>query len=446
MKATAVIHTLIPAILGAILPTAHARVVAVQPNGGEPSKESQIILNNLWTSVHGEEKPRPVVKAEKTVPKAPSFNGMFSGEGNKFLKAAEARVKGVATGGGSGGSLLASFKGDKKDKKKKDEGLLGTLKSAGKAAQKGGDLKAELKRAKDDLLDIQQWNDFAKGYYAQWKKDKAEYLKNLVAYKSGLIKVEVDDKYKAKKKMEGSTKPLDKEIHVISGSLDVPVRNQEARGTCASFTGSRVMEIVLKQNGLDADLSEQYFYWSSKPKCQTSKCNDEGSWFFQGFEYSVNAGTPNIPLEKDCPYNPKKVAGNDTQIPLKDGCAQGYAKVRKYEILKDTYDQVVDAIKANRPVAAAYYLSENFFDTSGIVTNRDAQKSNKEHAGGHAIVLTGYMALPEKYWAEEGKVCFITANSWGKGWGVGGYSCLTERWMQEHAISYFTVVEEMEVI
>ena len=393
--------------------------------------------------MHGEEKPRPVVKGERESPPVPSFAGLLKGEKNKFLEAARDRVAQLSSQ--SGGNLLSSLKEGGK-KKKKEEGLLGTLKSVGKAAKNTGDLKANLMKAKNDLTNLTQWNDFVTGYYESWKKDRAAYLANLVAYKAGLVNVEIDDRFRIKKKMGGSTQPLDKDIHVISASLDVPVRDQAQRGTCASFTGARVMEILLKQNGVDADLSEQYFYWSSKPKCQTSKCKEGGSWFFEGYEYSVNAPAPNIPLEKDCPYNPKPVSGNDTQIPLTDGCSRGFAKVKKYEILKDTYDQVVEALKNNHPVAAAYYLSENFFENEGLVTNKAAQKSNKEHAGGHAIVLTGYMSLPEKYWKDEGKVCFLTANSWGKGWGVGGYSCLTERWMQEHAISYFTIVDEMEVI
>jgi hypothetical protein len=301
----------------------HARILATQPGGGEPSKESQVLLNNLWTSVHGEEKPRPVVKGEKVAPQIPTFSGLLKGEKNKFLEAARDRVTQLTSQGG--GNLLASLN-DGGKKKKKDSGLLGTLKSAGKAAKNAGDLKANLLQAKNDLTSLTQWNDFVSSYYENWKKERAAYLANLVAYKAGLVNIEIDDRFKIKKKMGGSTKPLDKDIHVISASLDVPVRDQAQRGTCASFTGSRVMEILLKQNGVEADLSEQYFYWSSKPKCQMSKCKEGGSWFFEGYEYSVKSPSPNIPLEKDCPYNPKPVNGNDTQIPLQDGCTRGFAR------------------------------------------------------------------------------------------------------------------------
>lgn len=31
----------------------------------------------------------------------------------------------------------------------------------------------------------------------------------------------------------------------------------------------------------------------------------------------------------------------------------------------------------------------------------------------------------------EMTVCLIVVNSWGKGRGAGGYSCLTEKWMEK---------------
>ncbi len=52
------------------------------------------------------------------------------------------------------------------------------------------------------------------------------------------------------------------------------------------------------------------------------------------------------------------------------------------------------------------------------------------HAAGHAVLFIGYMKLPKIL--NEGSVCFITANSWGIGWGHGGYSCLSEKWVINH--------------
>ena len=55
------------------------------------------------------------------------------------------------------------------------------------------------------------------------------------------------------------------------------------------------------------------------------------------------------------------------------------------------------------------------------------------------------MKLPQKYWAQEGKMCFIIANSWGKGWGLGGHACLTETWVQNHIFAKLSYVDQLAI-
>jgi C1A family cysteine protease len=44
----------------------------------------------------------------------------------------------------------------------------------------------------------------------------------------------------------------------------------------------------------------------------------------------------------------------------------------------------------------------------------------------------------------EGKVCFITANSWGVGWGKGGHACLSEKWVKNFRFNIpFLAVEKV---
>ncbi len=80
-------------------------------------------------------------------------------------------------------------------------------------------------------------------------------------------------------------------------------------------------------------------------------------------------------------------------------------------------------------------LSENFYKNNGLVTLADSTKQTgtmDAHSLGHAFLAVGVMELPEKIKASEGSFCLIVANSWGKGWGAGGYSCLTEKWLAKH--------------
>ena len=101
------------------------------------------------------------------------------------------------------------------------------------------------------------------------------------------------------------------------------------------------------------------------------------------------------------------------------------------------------------PIVVASKLSENFFDNQGLVDWKTAAaKATRDsmHAMWHAYLLVGYMKLPQSMQADEGRVCFIASNSWGEGWGKGGYACVTERWFKEMRFPMpFLAVTDVEV-
>ena len=57
-----------------------------------------------------------------------------------------------------------------------------------------------------------------------------------------------------------------------------------------------------------------------------------------------------------------------------------------------------------------------------------------QHANGHALLLIGHMKLPKKL-NTEGKLCYLAVNSWTKGWGAGGYACITEKWLSKYKVA-----------
>ena len=154
----------------------------------------------------------------------------------------------------------------------------------------------------------------------------------------------------------------------------------------------------------------------------------------KGFDRSKYSREPDIPLESSCPYISTAISGNETQIPLKLPCQQGVAKVASYSKLQ-TVNGIYNALTINRPVVAGFKLTPNFYENNGIITYKDSRTRGKmdAHAGGHAVVIVGYMKLPKNL-QSEGKLCFITANSWGEGWGLGGHGCLTEKWVRNYRV------------
>jgi hypothetical protein len=193
----------------------------------------------------------------------------------------------------------------------------------------------------------------------------------------------------------------------------------------------------MAQNGEKPDLSEEYFYWASKPDCQDGPCSKRGSWVTRGYDYSIARPMPDIPTEKNCAYNMKIETDNETHVPLQNGCKSGVVKVLKYDQVK-TLAEVIDRLKKNMPVIMSAKLTPSFYVNQGLVLADDPDTKNVKmdnHAMGHAFLAVGVMELPETLHAKEGKYCLVVNNSWGAGWGAGGYSCLTENWLTENRLN-----------
>ena len=320
------------------------------------------------------------------------------------------------------------------------------------------------------LQEISDWQNEKQLIINQWLTDQGKFNQRLPEYKQNLISESEfkENLFQATQKIKSNSEqqkqntgnsekiiskkmimPIFPDYFVIDKSLDVDIKDQGQRPTCAAFTGIRAMEILMSQQGKMDKLSEQYFFWSSIPKCQTSPCKKEGSWVFNAYQSSLEAKSPNIPLSKDCPYNQKPLVDNVTQIPLTNGCLNGHAKIKKFSSVQTTAE-IINAIKNGHPVMGGFKLTENFYHNKGYVFEQSANgdgASLDEHAGGHAILLVGIMKLPIELLQKEGHFCLISANSWGAGWGKGGHACISERWIDKHRFDApFVSLEEIETI
>jgi C1A family cysteine protease len=168
----------------------------------------------------------------------------------------------------------------------------------------------------------------------------------------------------------------------------------------------------------------------------------------RGYDYSMNRSMVDIPLEKNCSYNTKIDTNNETHVPLQTGCNTGVTKITKYEQVK-TLAEVIDRLKKNMPVIMSAKLTPNFYINEGMVLLEDPSMKDVKmdnHAMGHAFLAMGIMELPESLHAKEGKYCLVVSNSWGAGWGAGGYSCITENWLTKYRLnSSFVAVNSVSI-
>lgn len=258
------------------------------------------------------------------------------------------------------------------------------------------------------------------------------------------------------------------EYHVIPYAFTQRMQDQAQRGTCAAFAGIRAVETLLSQTIVNpvadiVDLSEQHFFYLSRPKCIESPCKpalssngrvqNDGSNFDVGFTLNKKVKHIAAPLieEKHCRYRPT-IGDNVSYSPIESYCETRISTPR-YRVANFSTQIPLHAIRteldANRPVAAGFKLPSRFSRSTGLVNLVDPSTGvgSGKHDGGHALALIGYIMLPQKLWATEGKYCVITANSWGEGWGTGGYGCLTEKWMEKFYINKFaTSISRVDLI
>ena len=264
----------------------------------------------------------------------------------------------------------------------------------------------------------------------QWQKEQEIFLGRLKIYKENTFEIPAPKTLIIEKKIPSDLP----QIHIINQAFHPEIRDQFSRPTCSAFAGVRALEIILAQNKIHKDLSEQYFYWASKPNCQNSPCTEKGSWVNSALRFSQKQGLTDIPLESNCSYAPESLVKNETQLPLPGPCLVGDVKVETFEDVRTLADVTVK-LRANIPVIMAARLSDNFYKNSGFVTLAEAEKNSStrldDHALGHAFLAIGLIELPKKIKLQEGDFCILIANSWGKGWGAGGYSCLSENWLKK---------------
>lgn len=293
-------------------------------------------------------------------------------------------------------------------------------------------IKTELQKWKrEERETLNQWKKETSDLLAQWKKEQEIFLGRIPVYKESTFTLPVKTEKIIEKKVPVEVIP---DFHIVNGTFNIPMRDQYNRPTCVAFAGIRGIEILLAQNNAPKDLSEQYLYWAGKPKCQKSPCREKGSWIREAYGFSKTRPVIDIPLEKNCSYQGHNVADNETQLPLASTCFEGSVKVSGYEEVR-SLSEVVEKVKKNQPVVVAAKLTENFYKNKGVITLGESEFTGQKldrHSLGHAFLAVGVMELPKNLQEKEGHYCLVVANSWGRGWGAGGYSCITQKWFEKY--------------
>ncbi|HAZ11771.1 MAG: hypothetical protein A2X86_08040 [Bdellovibrionales bacterium GWA2_49_15] len=227
------------------------------------------------------------------------------------------------------------------------------------------------------------------------------------------------------------------------------VKDQDQRGTCAYFAASAQVESEIKRvTKTEVNLSEEYLIRYGKGVLGDF-ANDDGANSFTVLQTFKTAG---FALERDLPYQPdwfdiglpcEGIRKESTEA-AKKGCFSHHAPTAEMQAgaiklnglttrkINEYDDSLVDTLKAvlakeGTTTLVTIPVNFNGWDKkTGNAYHSDALKKecdkNPDDCGTHAVLLVGYDDnLEATYDGKTVQGAFIFKNSWGHGWGKGGF-------------------------
>jgi C1A family cysteine protease len=175
------------------------------------------------------------------------------------------------------------------------------------------------------------------------------------------------------------------------------VRNQGQCGSCWAFGALASLESMAKiYGGRDMDLSEQQIL-----SCKTYGWGCDGAWMDNAYELFRDYGS----ISEECmPYH-----SNDIEPCIEDSC-EVLAKVTGWVPVDDDVNAIKTALQTG-PVCCAMTVYNDFNYYSGGCYEHDGFDPPN-----HAVLIVG--------WDDsvcDGSGAWIVKNSWGAGWGMGGF-------------------------
>ena len=177
--------------------------------------------------------------------------------------------------------------------------------------------------------------------------------------------------------------------NAIAGAIEFDLKNQPQNTPRDVFTPSRL------------------FIYYNERVIEGTVQSDSGAMIRDGIKSCAAQGAPH---EQIWPYDIANFAQPPPQAATDDGLKH---LIISYQRLVQSLDQMKGCLASGYPFVFGFTVYESFESqdvaNSGVVP---MPAPNEQTLGGHAVLAVGF---------DDPSQRFIVRNSWGSGWGTGGY-------------------------
>lgn len=217
----------------------------------------------------------------------------------------------------------------------------------------------------------------------------------------------------------------------------VSVKDQLNLGACVPHGVTEAVEFVLRKQGSPVFATSRLFiYWNGRVLGKYPLNQDTGLQIRDGINSAVQFGAP---PETDWPYDPAKFAQRPPAQEFTEGLQHQAVKYAQVDP-----GQLDDAIASGHPVVSGFDVRSSFESdevaNTGIVP---MPKPSEQLLGGHCTIYVSTAKDGAEIGGVKGVKYRKKLNSWGAGWGLGGYYWEPVPFAEEYE-SDFWVITSME--
>ena len=189
-----------------------------------------------------------------------------------------------------------------------------------------------------------------------------------------------------------------------------PVYNQGALGSCTANAIGAAFQFDRMRQNLPSFVPSRLFLYYNERAMEGSVASDAGAMIRDGIKSMKHQG--------DCPETQRPYIVSRFAVKPPPQCYTSALKfqVVSYQRVARTLGQMRGCIASGFPFVFGVSCYTSFLSAATAATGDIAMPAQAETLeGGHAILCTGY---------DDSKQRFNFRNSWGTGWGNGGYGTI----------------------